>query len=267
MQDFQLDSYLKLIGVNKQTPSLNFLNEILASHIACLSFSALAVQLEQYPSLAPDAIFSRLVLDQQGGYCYEQNSLLHDALLHLGFDVRPAMARVVFTLDDPFADRALTHRLNLVELNDQTWIADAGFSQMSPAVALCLDGSPVDGKRVIELRPGEWHYQKAKDQGWKSMFRFEKRQVSPLEIEMGHLWSSVHPTATFVNNLVASRIYPDRTVFLNNLTLQEILPDQTINTDIESVGGLGEVLSREFNIQLPDAALTVLFSKARARGH
>ena len=60
-----------------------------------------------------------------GGYCFEQNGVFERVLRELGFQVRSLLGRVV--LSNPPALPPRTHRLLLVELEGEKWIADVGF--------------------------------------------------------------------------------------------------------------------------------------------
>lgn len=260
----QLDEYLAKLGLQRERPDRAFLDKLLARHIEQITFSALAVPLGRYYSLHINDIFKRLVQDGIGGYCYEQNGLLQAALEALDYRVIAVMAKVVFRFDDPFVDRALTHRSALVDFEGQWWLADAGFSQMSPGIALPLDGTEINGYRVIEARADDWHLQQKQALGWKTLFRFSLRVCSPLEIEMGHLWSSKHPSATFVNNVMVSRIFADKRIMLNNLNFQiwqeqQLLEDASIN----SLDEMQSLLTKEFNLYLNDVDLKRVFDKAR----
>ena len=54
----------------------------------------LSVALGQSVSHDSDSIFYKLVLQRRGGYCYELNLLLLDALMLLGYPARPLTGHV-----------------------------------------------------------------------------------------------------------------------------------------------------------------------------
>jgi N-hydroxyarylamine O-acetyltransferase len=263
LNPLQLSAYLDLLGLERQAADHDFLDAILARHVDKVTFSALSVPLDRYYSLDTHAIFTRLVEQGIGGYCYEQNGLLQAALDALGYRVRAVMAKVVFRFDDPLVDRALTHRSALVELDGLWWMADAGFSQMSPGMALPLNGTEIDGYRVTEVRDDDWHFQQRQTQGWKTLFRFSLRECSPLEIEMGHLWSSKHPSATFVNNVMVSRIYPDKRIMMTNLSFQTWVDQQLVDeVIIYSAQQMQALLASEFNLHLSEDEVAQVYAKA-----
>ncbi len=67
----------------------------------------------------------KLIHGRRGGYCFEQNGLLERVLRELGFHVRSLLGRVV--LANPAQMPPRTHRLLLVEVDGERWIADVGF--------------------------------------------------------------------------------------------------------------------------------------------
>ena len=69
-------------------------------------------------------MFDKLVTAKRGGYCFEQNRLLLDALHALGFTARPLLARV--WLGAPRTPPR-THTLILVTIDSADWIADRGL--------------------------------------------------------------------------------------------------------------------------------------------
>ena len=54
----------------------------------------LSVALGQSVSHDGDSIFYKLVLQRRGGYCYELNLLMLDALMLLGYPARPLTGHV-----------------------------------------------------------------------------------------------------------------------------------------------------------------------------
>ncbi|WP_251276892.1 arylamine N-acetyltransferase, partial [Enterobacter hormaechei] len=66
-----------------------------------------------------------LIHGRRGGYCFEQNGLLERALREIGFPVRSLLGRVVLANPPHMPPR--THRLLLVEVEGERWIADVGF--------------------------------------------------------------------------------------------------------------------------------------------
>src|SRR4051812_36794244 len=90
-----LDAYLARIGyTGAREATAETLAAIHARHAASIPFENLDVILGRGIQIDPAAIERKLVTDQRGGYCFEQNALLASALQELGFSVTPLLGRV-----------------------------------------------------------------------------------------------------------------------------------------------------------------------------
>jgi arylamine N-acetyltransferase len=136
-------------------PDATLLKRIVCAHAFSIPFESLDVTLRTPISIAPSAIFDKLVVVRRGGYCLENSFLLLAALQTLGFDVRLRSARVwmrstEYTPRNPQSPRA--HVVLLVrapggdgggEAGD-VWLVDVGFGGGSPSTPLPLrDGAEV----------------------------------------------------------------------------------------------------------------------------
>ena len=80
----------------------------------------------------------KLVARRRGGWCFEQNLLLGNALRELGFEVRGSGgARPVGTRADAVTPR--THRVLWVRCDGREWLVDAGFGGQSLTGVLEMD--------------------------------------------------------------------------------------------------------------------------------
>ena len=262
MNASELALYLAALDLAPEPPSLSFLQRLVAGHVARFPFGNLGVLLERPLPLDSASIFDRIVRKHQGGYCYEQNGLFQEVLSALGFEVDARLARVVYAYDDPFASPGMTHRFNVVDLDGQRWVTDVGFSHMGPAAPVPLTGKSVSprGMRAVALREQDWHLQRPLGDAWHSLYRFADKAVVDADIEMGHFWSSCHPTALFRNVLAASRILTDRTVSIRNLSLVDAPFDGAAQvTDIGAPEQLREALHERFDIALSHTESQRLF--------
>ncbi|MBP8297886.1 MAG: arylamine N-acetyltransferase [Burkholderiales bacterium] len=211
------DRYLDAIGLQRQAPTLGFLQEITRRHVASFAFCSVGPRLGDSLPLDLPSLFQRIVERRRGGYCFEQNGLLFEVLGELGFEVRLALARVIHNRD---VHPGLTHRISLVQIDGRTLVTDVGFGPQGPRhpVPLTPEPSPQGDRvyRVAERHPGEYHLQLAKDGDWYSLYRFELSRYGQADCELGHFWSHRHPEANFVRNLVVSVIGDDEVHALRN---------------------------------------------------
>ena len=88
-----LGAYLQRIGVEKTfKPSNNLetLTRLMEAQSRSISFENLDVVQRKAISMVPADVEAKLVVQQRGGYCFEQNTLLLSALLTIGYDLLSA---------------------------------------------------------------------------------------------------------------------------------------------------------------------------------
>lgn len=255
--------YLQRLQLRFEKPELDFIRALQQQHIATFSFNSLAVILGQEPEINTDAVFHKIVQQQQGGYCFEHNKLIFDVLRCLGFDVSLQLARVV-KKDNQDAPR--THRFTLVSLNEKHYIVDGGYGPTAPIlpVELTLDIVQRQGDeqyRVIQATNGDYLLQRLHKNAFTPLYRFDLGRYTEADCLTGHFYSYKHPAAVFVNNLVASRKEPQHTWSLRNHQLYDITTQETQVTTISTPELLQQLLSEHFQIQLDLAVCSFLFDR------
>ncbi len=117
-------------------------------------------------------------LPRRGGYCFEQNGLFERALKEVGFEVRSLLGRVVISNPPQMPPR--THRILLVQLAGEPWIADVGFGgqTLTAPIRLHADIEQITPHGVYRLqRAGDdWVLQFRHHERWQSMYQFEMGQ-------------------------------------------------------------------------------------------
>jgi len=92
---FDLSAYLDRIGLKQPPPATaEGLAQVQRAHRLAIPFENLDVILGRGIRIDSASVFAKLVTARRGGYCFEQNRLFEDALIALGFTVRPLLARV-----------------------------------------------------------------------------------------------------------------------------------------------------------------------------
>jgi len=94
MTTFDITAYLERIGQSSIPPTPDGLATLQAAQLRAIPFENVDVLVGRTPDLEPQAIFRKAVLHRRGGYCFELNLLLENALLALGFPVQRSLARV-----------------------------------------------------------------------------------------------------------------------------------------------------------------------------
>ncbi len=94
MNQSKLEKYLERIYYSGELGNdMSVLKKIHQLHPKYISFENIDSFTGKVPSLNADDIFTKLVVNGRGGYCYEQNLLLSEVLKFLGFNVKAAIGK------------------------------------------------------------------------------------------------------------------------------------------------------------------------------
>ncbi len=218
---FDLPAYMERIRLPAR-PTLDHLGlaAVQRAHRLAIPFENLDIPLGRGIAIAPEAVFAKLVIAKRGGYCFEQNRLFLDALHALGFEARPLLARVWLNAEDVPPQ---THTLNLVTIDGQEWIADAGFGgSYAPPMPL-IDGAEADapdGARFrltrdavhgwMLFRQGEPGTTDGRGggPGFQPQYSFTTDMAWPADLAMSNHWTSTAPGTRFTTLKVVSIVLP-----------------------------------------------------------
>lgn len=267
----ELDRYGQRIGLGiPLQPDLATLQSLHRLHPQAIPFENLDSWLGREVSLEPAAVFSKIVDGRRGGYCFEQNLLFRDVLETLGFTVRGLAARVAWNLP-PGATLPRTHKLLLVTIDDQRFIADVGFGGLTMTAPLMLDSTAVQATPNEDFRivpDGAQYLLEADVAGtWKALYRFSLDEQLPADYAMANYYVSTHAQSLFVNNLIACRVNADLRYALLDDRLSRHQPGkESEQRQFASAAELRAALQEDLGIELGalpelDAKLATLFRK------
>lgn len=251
-----LDAYLARIGLGLMPETdANGLAAVQRAHRLAIPFENLDVRLGRGINLDPEHVFEKLVHRRRGGYCFEQNQLFLRALTAMGFDARPLLARVWLMADGV---PPLTHTLNLIQIDGQPWIADAGFGgSYSPPMPL-IDGAEAtapDGAH-FRLRTDALHgwllERRMDDQDWQPQYSFTLATVATIDLALSNHWTSTKPDTRFTTLSVVSLVLPSGFASLTDRHYTRRNGDQYVEADIESATAYRLRLNFVFGIVLDD---------------
>jgi N-hydroxyarylamine O-acetyltransferase len=256
VDQLDLDAYFQRIGyAGERTRALATLQAIHAQHATAIPFENLTPLLRQPVRLDLDSLQHKLVQSGRGGYCFEQNLLLHAVLRALGFQVTGLAARVRWNVPDEVVT-ARGHMLLRVELDGQTYLADVGFGGLTLTAPLALipdrvQPTPHEPFRIIT--DGDGYLMQAQlGQEWRSLYRFDLQQQFLPDYEVTNWYLSNHPSSHFVTGLMAARPDTDCRYALRNnqLTIHHLQGD-TERRMLTTVAEIRAVLEDAFHITLP----------------
>ena len=253
-----LDAYLQRIGLRQPVAlDLQTLRAITAAHVAAIPFENLDPFLGISPALDIDSVQRKLVRDGRGGYCFEQNRLLSDALRAIGFQVTDLAARVLWGQPED-AITARTHMLLRVEADGNSWLADCGFGGNTPTGPLQLvpdieQATPHEPFRLIRRDDNDWRLQLFAADAWQTLYRFDMQPQFPADYRVSNYWTSTNPDSHFVTGISAARAPTGRRLTLRNRQFAEhTVAGATVTRILATPAEIRAVLEREFLIRLPD---------------
>lgn len=258
-----IQSYLNALNVTEATPTLELAEKLQRKHLATFSFNSVAVLLERSFTLEIKDIIEKIVVQKLGGYCFEHNKLMFEALKALGFNVRLLIAKVLNNHD---IDSPRTHRITLLELEGSQYLVDVGFGASCIRNPLKIEVGLESAQdhltyRVVLNKNKDFQLELSKPEGYFSLYAFNFNNYTEADCMMGNFYSCQHPKAVFVNNLVVARILPKETRSLINMNYQKIGISETIPTEVTTAQQLGQILLEDFELDLTASECDLIFQK------
>lgn len=241
-----ITQYLNVLQLEKRTPSLEFLNELIAAHQRTISFNNLAVYFRpgQILDLELPALFEKVILNREGGYCFENNKVFFYLLKELGFEVRPLAARVLYGQS---GDVPRTHRSTLITLDDKQFVADVGFGRHAPPIAVSLDSQNSDSYSI--LKNGDTYLLKLGKEGQKiDLYMFDEGHYQESDFAIANYYTNTHPNSKFVKGLILSRREGNVVELISDRVYSRITDEGRTDQEILSSDEFSAILEK-FGIQ------------------
>jgi N-hydroxyarylamine O-acetyltransferase len=216
-----LPGYLDRLGQPAREPGREALDRLHEAHVRAFTFDNIDVLLGRHPGVALDAVQAKFVGRGRGGYCFEHTTIFAAALERLGYRVRRHLGRV----GDPAtgAQQGRTHMVVEVVLDGERLLCDPGFGMSVMRPIPLVDGAEDDyprGWRYRVRRGGDgWVLDRWRDGGWEVGHTTDELAVAPVDVVMGHHFTSTHPGSHFTTGLVVARHLPGRHVTVTHEAL------------------------------------------------
>src|SRR5215203_4005086 len=169
-----IEAYLQRINYSgSREPTPETLRALQVAHLQTVPFENLSIHAGEPIVLAKDALFTKIVEDRRGGFCYEANGLFAGLLRALGFEVAMLAAGVANPQGEfgPIFD----HMTLMVTLEER-WLVDVGFGD-SFLEPLLLDArnDQVQGTRAFRIVADDNHLilnRRNQSGDWEPQYRF-----------------------------------------------------------------------------------------------
>jgi N-hydroxyarylamine O-acetyltransferase len=257
-ESLDLNAYFARIGYDgPRTPALATLHAIQLLHPQAIAFENLNPLMALPVKLDIGSLQQKLIRSQRGGYCFEHNGLLLQALRALGFSVRCLAARVVWN-NPPDTIPARSHMVLRVELAEGTFLCDVGFGS-SPTAPLRLvpdieQQTPHETFRLLHS-DGHFTLQCQLKGEWTSFYMFDLQEQAPVDYQVANHYVSTWPTSHFVTSLIAARTTADGRYGLRNnrLSVHRLKGDSEQRV-LTSAAEISMALKDLFGVVVPDEA-------------
>jgi len=252
--DIALAAYFQRIGfAGDRSATLATLKQLVARHAASIAFENLAPLCQEPVSLGMESLERKLIHERRGGYCFEQNLLLRNVLLQLGYNVTGLAARVKWNAP---ALTARSHMLLRIDLAHDVYIVDVGFGGVTLTDALRLQTginqeTPHEPFRLLNAED-QYLLQVEIGGEWRDIYCFDLQPQQPIDYEPINWYLSTNPASHFTQRLMAARALADRRYALrDNIFTTRLLTGHSEQRALTTADELQSVLEKEFAIAVP----------------
>ncbi len=257
-----LSKYFNALEIPDPRPDLECVRKITCRHPAIFPFTSIPVLLHSPLPLDPHSLIEKIVVAGKGGYCFEHNKLLFLALQELQLNVIPLLARIRHNCPEI---TPLTHRVTILRLGSTEYLLDVGNGYLTPNLPLPLDGSShrtATGQiyRIRETTADNYNLEllQSSEEPY-IVYTFSKQPYYEPDFELSHYYSSKHPQAVFVNNLVLTKILPECIISLRNGIYYKISSQKSEKNLITDQAHFTAILRDDFKYPTSDTEILILF--------
>jgi arylamine N-acetyltransferase len=223
------DGYLERLGVSAREPSREALAELHEAHVRAFTFDNIDVLTGRHPGISLDAVQQKFVVRGRGGYCFEHATIFAAALERLGYQVRRHLGRV----GDPVVgtQQGRTHMVVEVVFEGQRLLCDPGFGMSLLRPIQMTDGAEDDylpgwGYRLRRTEAGHWALHRLREEGWEVTHTTDELEVEPVDVAIGHHFTSTFPGSHFTTGLILAKHLPGRHITVTHETLTVRAPGE-----------------------------------------
>ncbi|MES2308546.1 MAG: arylamine N-acetyltransferase [Verrucomicrobiota bacterium] len=257
MSDLDLKAYFSRIGYKGfSSPTLKTLKSIQQKQARTIPFENLDVLWNRTIDIDLASVQKKLIQKKRGGYCFEQNMILCEVLIALGFSVKMLTARAMYRVPAGVV-RPRTHMIMRVSLPEGDYLADAGFGGLSLPEPLKFEMG-VEQKtshglyRMIEAGD-EIEIEAVVGSNWEKLYCIASNEQIFEDYLLQNWYIYAHPQSHFRPNLMVARVANEGRYALQNLNWSFYpLTGSIEKKKLESVQELLEVLKKDFLLELKE---------------
>ncbi|MGA9748071.1 MAG: arylamine N-acetyltransferase [Nocardioides sp.] len=261
-----LDGYLERLGISAREPGPEALAELHEAHVRTFTFDNIDVLLAQHRGVALEEVQQKFVGRGRGGYCFEHSTIVAAALERLGYRVVRHLGRV----GDPGSgtQQGRTHMVLEVVLDGERLLCDPGFGMGLLRPISMTDGAQDDylpgwRYRLVRAATGGWALQRHREGGWEVAHTTDELDVIPVDVVIGHHFTSTYPGSHFSTGLILAKHLAGRHVTVTHDSITIRTPGEETEHRPLSEGEIEEWLEK-LDVRLARDEQTRLLAKVRS---
>ncbi|MDQ1639291.1 MAG: N-hydroxyarylamine O-acetyltransferase [Pyrinomonadaceae bacterium] len=251
-----IKAYLERINYRGSlAPTAETLRTLQVAHLLTVPFENLSIHAGQPIVLEDEALFTKIVTNRRGGFCYEAKGLFAALLRALGFDVAMLSAEVANPGGSFGPD--FDHIALMVQL-DRRWLVDVGFGD-SFLEPLLLDerDEQRQGTRAYQIvADGNYLVLMRRDQdeekAWKAQYSFTLTPHIFADYAEMCRYHQTSPESHFTRGRICSRATEQGRITLSDMRLittsdsdgEQVRQERTLSSEEE----YAEVLREHFGV-------------------
>ncbi len=216
-ENFNLTDYFSRIGyegeVRNDTATLT---QLMQRQLRTIVFENTEVQAGRIPSLVPEDIVKKVIINRRGGYCYEINGVFAMALTAIGFEWYFAGARSMLYP----TRRPKTHMVVIVRVEGNDYLCDTGFGGYALRSPMVIKEGEVsqDGDRFrLEILDGEYVLGAMVQGEWQRLYGFVLQPQEWIEFSLANYFNATSPDTIFTQKKLAILQTPNgRKILVDN---------------------------------------------------
>ncbi|WP_134494862.1 arylamine N-acetyltransferase family protein [Microvirga pakistanensis] len=261
---FDLRVYFERISLGGCDLDLKDLENLQRAQMSSIPFEDVEPFLGRVPDLSDEVVWTKLVLQRRGGYCFELNHLLGQALTRIGFKARPILARVRMGAAE---GGIRAHLAWVVSLDGHDWLVDAGFGGPGPFGLLALsDANPqILPNGTFRFRQDEATretvLERQEPSGWFPLFGFDETPFTPADIEGANFLCARSPVQPFSANLMMSMHHPNGYISVMNRNVKMASRAETRTWVIDALSDLQNVVCELLRLEYDHVILEKVWAR------
>lgn len=236
-------------NVNTEFETLGALH---LNHLLNIPFENLDIHIGRKIILDPEMIYSKIVLNNRGGFCYEMNGLFFGIIKSMGFNARMVSARVY---DSEVPGPEFDHMAIIVSINNKEYLADVGFgdSFLTPLeFAIGLVQKQNNKYYRIDNSDGAGYIVKSSDNGedFHNLYLFTRVSRELEEFKLMCNYHQTSPESHFTHKRMCTIAKTDGRITLSGLKQIETKNGIRTETELKNADEFNKKLKEFFGIDL-----------------